>query len=267
MTRAFLVSFLAAMCLSKAAAAQTPPIISVSGSAGVYVEGQPSPSQDVTIGNHNAFSSVGGAVATAKYSVAAAPQVSATASTEANTYFQDVEGEVELKYYFKAVPDANAKPNEPVEMNIQGTLAVHVTGPSEGNTATADLEVILNGPQAQISVSSAFSPDSDSQVVDQDFTVNPKYNNYVYLYVDATATKSSGDTDSGSATASIDPTLTLTGPDAQDYTLIFSPGINADAAQGISSVPEPSTWAMMLAGFAGLSLLGYRKTAKGPLAA
>jgi len=32
-------------------------------------------------------------------------------------------------------------------------------------------------------------------------------------------------------------------------------------------VPEPSTWAMMLAGFAGLGLLGYRKTVKASLAA
>jgi hypothetical protein len=32
-------------------------------------------------------------------------------------------------------------------------------------------------------------------------------------------------------------------------------------------VPEPSTWAMMLAGFAGLSFLGYRRTAKARLAA
>ena len=32
-------------------------------------------------------------------------------------------------------------------------------------------------------------------------------------------------------------------------------------------VPEPSTWAMMLAGFAGLGLLGYRQTAKARVAA
>ena len=32
-------------------------------------------------------------------------------------------------------------------------------------------------------------------------------------------------------------------------------------------VPEPSTWAMMLAGFAGLGFLGYRKVRQGKLAA
>jgi PEP-CTERM motif len=34
-----------------------------------------------------------------------------------------------------------------------------------------------------------------------------------------------------------------------------------------SAVPEPSTWAMMLLGFAGLGFLGYRKICKGTLAA
>jgi hypothetical protein len=34
-----------------------------------------------------------------------------------------------------------------------------------------------------------------------------------------------------------------------------------------SSVPEPSTWAMMFAGFAGLGFLGYRQTAKARVAA
>jgi PEP-CTERM motif len=33
------------------------------------------------------------------------------------------------------------------------------------------------------------------------------------------------------------------------------------------AVPEPSTWAMMLAGFAGLGFLGYRQTVKTRLAA
>jgi hypothetical protein len=30
-----------------------------------------------------------------------------------------------------------------------------------------------------------------------------------------------------------------------------------------SSVPEPSTWALMLVGFAGLGIAGYRQTRKG----
>ena len=33
------------------------------------------------------------------------------------------------------------------------------------------------------------------------------------------------------------------------------------------AVPEPSTWAMMVLGFAGLGFLGYRQTAKARVAA
>jgi hypothetical protein len=39
------------------------------------------------------------------------------------------------------------------------------------------------------------------------------------------------------------------------------------ACTGLVGAPEPSTWAMMLLGFAGLGFLGYRKACKGTLAA
>jgi hypothetical protein len=48
------------------------------------------------------------------------------------------------------------------------------------------------------------------------------------------------------------------------------PQFNVDGFVGSpvpEPVPEPSTWAMMLAGFAGLGLLGYRKARRGALAA
>ena len=35
----------------------------------------------------------------------------------------------------------------------------------------------------------------------------------------------------------------------------------------VSSVPEPSTWAMMILGFAGLGFLGYRQTVRARAAA
>jgi hypothetical protein len=51
----------------------------------------------------------------------------------------------------------------------------------------------------------------------------------------------------------VDPFLTIAPgtPNAGDYSIVYGPGIQ-------SSVPEPSTWAMMLLGFAGLGLAGYR---------
>jgi hypothetical protein len=48
-------------------------------------------------------------------------------------------------------------------------------------------------------------------------------------------------------------------------TLYFTSGIN-DQKDGlfgsITNVPEPSTWALMLAGFVGLGLAGYRSSRK-----
>jgi hypothetical protein len=44
---------------------------------------------------------------------------------------------------------------------------------------------------------------------------------------------------------------------------IFSPGV-FDAT---ASVPEPSTWAMMLLGFAGIGFMAYRRKAKPALMA
>lgn len=49
---------------------------------------------------------------------------------------------------------------------------------------------------------------------------------------------------------------------------VFSaPILNFSGTPITPGVPEPSTWAMMLAGFAGLAFLGYRQTVKARLAA
>ena len=53
----------------------------------------------------------------------------------------------------------------------------------------------------------------------------------------------------------IDPMLSIDTNLAADYQLIFSPGIG----NGVSAVPEPSTWAMMLLGFVGVGAMTYRR--------
>jgi hypothetical protein len=49
-----------------------------------------------------------------------------------------------------------------------------------------------------------------------------------------------------------------------EYANEAAPG--AVLSLGISAVPEPSTWAMMVLGFAGLGLVGYRRARKGTTA-
>ena len=46
------------------------------------------------------------------------------------------------------------------------------------------------------------------------------------------------------------------------FSVTAMPGVSS-----VTAVPEPSTWAMMLAGFVGLGFLGYRKACKESLAA
>jgi hypothetical protein len=43
-------------------------------------------------------------------------------------------------------------------------------------------------------------------------------------------------------------------------------GLNVEFTSASSGVPEPSTWAMMVLGFAGLGFAGYRKAKTGPAA-
>jgi PEP-CTERM motif len=44
---------------------------------------------------------------------------------------------------------------------------------------------------------------------------------------------------------------------------VLKAGVNSgDGSISIMAVPEPSTWAMMLAGFAGLGFLGWRESRK-----
>jgi PEP-CTERM motif len=66
--------------------------------------------------------------------------------------------------------------------------------------------------------------------------------------------------ESDDASAWVDPYISTPG----GYTLYLSPGI----VNGVpSSIPEPSTWAMMLAGFGGLGFLGWRRARRGAPAA
>jgi hypothetical protein len=54
---------------------------------------------------------------------------------------------------------------------------------------------------------------------------------------------------------------TATSPGGFQFVDVRTPGTWAVAAN-ISAVPEPSTWAMMILGFAGLSFMAYRRSRK-----
>jgi PEP-CTERM motif len=78
--------------------------------------------------------------------------------------------------------------------------------------------------------------------------------------------------DDNGAFTSFDPpgsaSTTINGVNDKGDIVGFYTNPTTDTVDGFvgTPVPEPSTWAMMLAGFAGLGLLGYRKARRGALA-
>jgi PEP-CTERM motif len=74
-----------------------------------------------------------------------------------------------------------------------------------------------------------------------------------------------------STSAYVDPYFSIdpSNADPGAYSILTSPGIGDSPSTGVAGTPEPSTWAMMLLGFAGLALGGYRraKAARAILAA
>jgi PEP-CTERM motif len=64
---------------------------------------------------------------------------------------------------------------------------------------------------------------------------------------------------SETASATIDPIIAIDPADANadDFAIQYSPGL--DTGGVAAGAPEPSTWAMMLLGFAGLGYAGYRR--------
>ena len=94
----------------------------------------------------------------------------------------------------------------------------------------------------------------------------------VGFYTDA-AGNQHGYIDNDGVFTSFDPpgsaSTTINGLNDKGDIVGFYTNPTTDTVEGFvgTPVPEPSTWAMMLAGFAGLGFLGYRKACRGTLAA
>jgi hypothetical protein len=77
--------------------------------------------------------------------------------------------------------------------------------------------------------------------------------------------------DKGGVFSTIDPfgstAVTANGINDKGNIVGFYTAANGNTIGFETTVPEPSTWAMMLLGFAGLGFLGYRKVRQGTLAA
>jgi hypothetical protein len=186
--------------------------------------------------------------------------VGADALTDANAI---------LRYDFEVFGPANGL--VPVLINASGSISESITGyKANAGALTSYLAIDGDSPLLFEEIVGPSLLPADGTFSDS-FTVNQTYNleaNVVYtvtMQVEEYSDVGSGVEYSGSGVleATVDPTFTIAPSFANDYTLVFSPGVGNGLASG---VPELSTWAMMLIGFAGLGFAGYRQSKKCPTA-
>jgi hypothetical protein len=164
-----------------------------------------------------------------------------------------VVGILNLEYQFVVVPNPGV-PVGPV------TIEVIASGSSTGGSS----------PQAAFQINNVLTESltggSRSWTLDANFSfqANQVYTAYILVEGTASAPGCAGMcTSSESFSAVVDPILIIAPAFASNYTLEFSPGVQNGIPGG---VPEPSTWAMMLLGFAGLGFAVRRSRRKAAFA-
>jgi hypothetical protein len=158
-----------------------------------------------------------------------------------------------LTFQFAFVPYATA----PIQL-VSALLAGRYTPNYTTSTSSVDTSLSITGP---------LIPNGPTVVLyslDQNGEISGYYSSEFNVLTSTAYTLSMNADASifdtvGQASAMIDPMLSLDPSLAADYQLIFSPGIG----NGVSAVPEPSTWAMMILGFCGVGFMAYRRKQNG----
>jgi hypothetical protein len=150
-----------------------------------------------------------------------------------------VVGILNLQYQFVVVPNAGAPVGPvPIEVVASGSS----TGGQSPQAAFQINNIVtesLSGGNRSWSLDATFN-----------FQANQVYTAYILVEGSASNPICGGICSSSeSFSAVVDPIFIISPDFANNYTLEFSPGVQNGIAGG---VPEPSTWAMMLIGFAGL---------------
>jgi hypothetical protein len=201
---------------------------------------------------------VGGATSTLSATGGADPSFTATVSgstvVPGTSYTTGaVQTGNSFNYYFEVVnpnnPSSTASATVYVTASGGASVSSELLNGSPG-TATAIAQLTINSPttfseiaQSTTSTPSVFNVSNDAVAIQLD---------QVY---EVTMSVSVNGGNAINGTAYVDPTIVSPGND-----IFFSSGIQ-------SAVPEPSTWAMMLLGFAGLGFMAYRRKSKSALMA
>ena len=190
------------------------------------------------------------------------PAVSASATGVGNNFESLASIEYTLYYYVDIVGPAG-----PV------TVGVHSTGiatafsenPLYTGTGSASVQIFTSDGSIfdRALAQSQLARPSESFNLSTTVQENANTEFEVILDVDVSVMTSSG---TASGYGFVDPYffIPISDPDAGDYTILTSAGIGNSP---VSGVPEPSTWALMLIGFAGIGFAGYCRAAYRPLRA
>lgn len=204
-------------------------------------------------GTYSAFGATGSAA------LSPFPTVSASAGNSSL-------GQSYLQYYFSA----NGAPNTMVPFELHFSVSTSANGSSSLAQTGITIWNYAEGWSSSVSTGEACSATGQAIKYCEDPTFPVSISNGTYYGSIESDTKYAigivalaepdNANPSASASASVDPTITLLNP---NYSLALSPGIG----NGIASVPEPATWAMLILGVAMVGAAFRRRSAGTAVAA
>ncbi len=217
---------------------------------GGFVLAETSPNSDETfIGSAGNYSAAAGGSSRAFASGSEIPSPSLSACTEAGG-FESAQTLIDVNYYFEILG-----PTDQVDLFVQAAGSVLASGMGDGRASA--LFSVQNTTNGDVVVfDQATSNGLDSFAVDGDFAFETGVDYHVTLSV-ATLSEPNQLNMSNFDSGVVDPTFLIAPntPDAQDYSIEFSPGIGDSA----SSVPDGGTTAYLFGGaLAGLACLCRR---------
>lgn len=167
-------------------------------------------------------------------------------------YSNGASGSISYSYSFQATG-----PGSSVVVDINGSLLATGSGMSGGAYNSSGYVQVENSSGVVVKylpfADDQSTPTSIAFMKDATISTSKVYTVTLEVYAQAVANCSGC---SAMASALIDPTITIdpTNTDAVDYSLAFSDGL---------TTPLPSTWFLLLSGFAGLAFFANRGTKKG----
>jgi hypothetical protein len=181
------------------------------------------------------------------------PGLTASVSTVSDGTNSGADAIVQVTYHVEIVGEPGL-----VDLGVQASSSASSSGSGGGTT---ELQLIglpgptIDGPSEEYNFETDTQGGAAAGGFPESFSVNTTYTTQADMPFAVSMLVSAGSGNpsvgSGSATTILDPFFSV--PDG--YSIELSPGVG-------NTVPEPSSWAMMLLGFAGLGFVGYRRTRK-----